>query len=57
MMRLQEADFVITHPKGYELNPELTQGCQIEYDQDKALEDANFVYVKIGAAIPIMGRF
>jgi len=46
MMKKQEADFVITHPKEYELNPELTQGCQIEYDQDKALEDADFVYVK-----------
>lgn len=46
MMKLQDADFVITHPEGYELNPELTEGCQIEYDQDKALEDADFVYVK-----------
>ncbi|WP_127139637.1 acetylornithine carbamoyltransferase [Flagellimonas marinaquae] len=46
MMKLQDANFVITHPEGYELNPELTQGCQIEYDQDKALENADFVYVK-----------
>lgn len=46
MMKMQDADFVITHPEGYELNRELTEGCQIEYDQDKALEDADFVYVK-----------
>lgn len=46
MMKMQDADFVITHHEGYELNAELTQGCQIEYDQDKALEDADFVYVK-----------
>lgn len=46
MMKLQDADFVITHPEGYELNPEITKGCTIEYDQDKALEDADFVYVK-----------
>ncbi|MDX1328743.1 MAG: acetylornithine carbamoyltransferase, partial [Arenibacter sp.] len=46
MMQLQEADFVITHPKGYELNPEITMNTKIEYDQDKALEDADFVYVK-----------
>ncbi|MEY8781911.1 acetylornithine carbamoyltransferase [Allomuricauda sp. XS_ASV26] len=46
MMRMQDADFVITHPKGYELNPRMTQGCQIEYDQNKALEGADFVYVK-----------
>lgn len=46
MMKLQDADFVITHPKGYELNPEITEGCQIEHDQQKALENADFVYVK-----------
>ena len=41
-----EADFVITHPKGYELAEEFTQGATIEHDQDKALKDADFVYVK-----------
>lgn len=41
-----EADFVITHPKGYELATEFTQGASIEYDQEKALKDADFVYVK-----------
>ncbi|NDV44303.1 acetylornithine carbamoyltransferase [Flagellimonas sediminis] len=46
MMKLQDADFVITHPKGYELNPEITEGCHIEYNQQKALENADFVYVK-----------
>ncbi len=46
MMKLQEADFVITHPEGYELNPEITKGCQIEYDQQKACENADFIYVK-----------
>lgn len=46
MMQKQDAEFVITHPKGYELNPEITQGCQVEYDQEKALENADFVYVK-----------
>lgn len=46
MMQLQDADFVITHPKGYDLNPEITKDTKIEYDQDKALEDADFVYVK-----------
>lgn len=41
-----EADFVITHPKGYELAEEFTQGATLEYDQEKALKDADFVYVK-----------
>ncbi|TLF46892.1 Rossmann-fold NAD(P)-binding domain-containing protein [Maribacter aurantiacus] len=46
MMQLQEADFVITHPKGYELNPAITKDVQIEYNQEKALQDADFVYIK-----------
>ncbi|MDO6853961.1 Rossmann-fold NAD(P)-binding domain-containing protein [Cellulophaga lytica] len=46
MMHLQDADFVITHPKGYELNTNITKGATIEYDQEKALENADFVYVK-----------
>lgn len=46
IMQLQTADFIITHPKGYELNPVITKECIIEYDQKKALQDADFVYVK-----------
>ncbi len=46
MMKLQDAEFIITHPKGYELNPKITVDCHIEYDQKKALEGADFVYVK-----------
>ncbi|MEZ4809451.1 MAG: acetylornithine carbamoyltransferase [Allomuricauda sp.] len=46
MMKLQDAEFIITHPKGYELDPKITKGCQIEHDQDKALQNADFVYVK-----------
>ncbi len=46
MMQLQEADFVITHPEGYELNEAISKNTTIEYDQKKALENADFVYVK-----------
>jgi len=47
MMQLQKnMDFVITHPKGYELNPEITKDSTIEYDQDKAFENADFIYAK-----------
>ncbi|MES2576945.1 MAG: acetylornithine carbamoyltransferase, partial [Bacteroidota bacterium] len=46
MMQLQDADFVITHPEGYELNPEITKNSKIEYDQDKAFENADFIYAK-----------
>ena len=41
-----EVDFVITHPEGYELDPHFTGHARIEYNQQKALEGADFVYVK-----------
>jgi N-succinyl-L-ornithine transcarbamylase len=41
-----EADFVITHPEGYELSDKFTKGATIIYNQDEALKNADFVYVK-----------
>ena len=41
-----EADFVITHPEDYELSTEFTKGAKIIYDQDEALKNADFIYVK-----------
>lgn len=47
MMQLQrDMDFVITHPEGYELNPEITKDSVIEYNQNKAFENADFIYAK-----------
>jgi N-succinyl-L-ornithine transcarbamylase len=51
-----EADFVITHPKGYELDKKYTGDTPIEYDQDKALKDADFVYVKNWSAYHDYGK-
>lgn len=39
-------DFVITHPHGYELDPQFVGNATVEYNQDKALEGADFVYAK-----------
>jgi len=41
-----KADFVITHPEDYELREEFTRGALITHDQDEALKNADFVYVK-----------
>jgi N-succinyl-L-ornithine transcarbamylase len=41
-----KADFVVTHPKGFELDTKFTDGATIEHDQQKALQDADYVYVK-----------
>lgn len=45
-MNATDYDFVITHPHGYELAPEFVGNARVEYDQNKALEGAHFVYAK-----------
>lgn len=40
------AEFVITHPEDYELDEQFTRGATITHNQDAALKDADFVYVK-----------
>ncbi|MCQ2350660.1 MAG: acetylornithine carbamoyltransferase [Paludibacteraceae bacterium] len=45
-MNEANVDFVITHPKGYELCPDFVRGAKIEYDQRKAFEGADFIYAK-----------
>lgn len=40
------AEFVITHPEDYELDPRFTHGAHIIHNQDRALKNADFVYVK-----------
>lgn len=41
-----EAEFVITHPNDYELSTEFTKGASITHNQEEALANADFVYVK-----------
>lgn len=41
-----EVDFVITHPEGYELDPAYTSNAIVTYNQNEALANADFVYVK-----------
>ena len=45
-MQMTGYEFVITHPHGYELDPKFVGNAKVEYDQDKALEGADFVYAK-----------
>ncbi len=45
-MNEADVDFVITHPRGYELDEKFVRGATIEYDQDKAFKDADFIYAK-----------
>lgn len=45
-MNEADVDFVITHPKGYELADEFVRGAHVEYNQMKAFEGADFIYAK-----------
>ena len=50
------ADFVITHPEDYELSEAFTKGATITENQDEALKDADFVYVKNWSTFNDYGR-
>jgi len=45
-MNAADVDFVITHPEGYELDPQFVGDARVEYDQMKAFEGADFIYAK-----------
>ncbi len=49
-MNAADYEFVITHPRGYELAPEFVGNARVEYDQMKAFEGADFIYAKNWAA-------
>ena len=45
-MNATDYEFVITHPEGYELDPQFVGRAKVEYDQRKAFEGADFIYAK-----------
>jgi N-succinyl-L-ornithine transcarbamylase len=51
-----EVDFVITHPVGYELDKKFSGKAPIEYDQERALEGADFIYVKNWSSVKEYGK-
>lgn len=55
-MNKTDYEFVITHPKGYELDPQFTQNAIIEHDQLKALSGADFVYAKNWSSFDVYGQ-
>jgi len=49
-------ELVITHPKGYELSTQFTEGCTIEYDQQNAFKNADFIYAKNWSSFSDYGK-
>ena len=51
-----DVDFTIAHPEGYELCSDFTQGATITHNQQEALADADFIYVKNWSAYAPYGK-
>ncbi len=51
-----KAEFVITHPEDYELDKQFTTGATITHNQEDALSNADFVYVKNWSTYEDYGR-
>lgn len=49
-MNATDYEFVITHPEGYELDPQFVGNATVEYDNKKAYRNADFIYAKNWAA-------
>ena len=45
-MQLQDVDLCITHPEGYDLDPKIVKDTAVFYNQEEALQNADFVYAK-----------
>ena len=55
-VRQTDAELVITHPEGYELDPQFVGDAQVEYDQAKAFAGADFIYTKNWSAYGEYGK-
>ncbi len=56
MKELDDVELVVTHPEGYELEEKIIGDVQVEYDQDKALQGADFVYAKNWSSVSSYGQ-
>jgi N-succinyl-L-ornithine transcarbamylase len=45
-MKAADVNFSIANPIGYDLAPEFTEGVEVIHNQEEALSNADFVYVK-----------
>jgi N-succinyl-L-ornithine transcarbamylase len=51
-----DVNFTIAHPAGCELSTEFTNGATITHNQDEAIKDADFIYVKNWSAYEPYGK-
>lgn len=51
-----DCEFVITHPEGYELDPQFSGSARITHDQNAAFADADFIYCKNWSSYQYYGK-
>jgi N-succinyl-L-ornithine transcarbamylase len=56
VMQRMDVKFVIANPPGYDLNPQVKKDTQVFHNQDEALKDADFVYVKNWSSYESYGK-
>ncbi len=56
IMQKMDVDFVIANPEGYDLDIEITKGIPVTHDQDEAIKDADFIYVKNWSSFEDYGK-
>ena len=49
-------ELILTHPEGYELDTQFTEGLQIDYDQNNAFKNADFIYAKNWSSFSDYGK-
>ncbi len=55
-MHLTNYDVVVTHPEGYDLANQFVKDFPVVYDQNEALKEADFVYVKNWSSYQSYGK-
>ncbi|MEN7546784.1 N-acetylornithine carbamoyltransferase [Rapidithrix thailandica] len=55
-MNQADVDLVITHPEGYELDEQFVGNATVSYQQDEALQGADFVYAKNWSSFQQYGK-
>lgn len=55
-MKRLDVNLTITHPEGYDLNPEIVKGIPIDYTQESAFSDADIIYVKNWSSYQTYGK-
>lgn len=56
MIAWNKCDFTIAQPEGYELDKRFTKNTTVTFDPQKALTDADFIYVKNWSSVSDYGK-